>query len=693
MWLLKFGEDKMIKMNSKWKVIVALIVSLFLWSFSCANFVLFQSHSKGGEIEYKIGYFIISLLYSLLIFGIGGFKFKFNEKSGKIIPICAYILTMLGCMHISILFSDGFTGGAFLYLLNIVFYLFFAGFGLMISGSMRVSAIVALSVSFIYNCISFIIYSFRGNSLMPTDFMAITTAMNIASQYKFKLKYQLITASIYAVAHLMIAIKFPIKLEFKNKWWILRLCGLGTAIISALLIVCVDYSHYDVSVYDQHRANYEHGSAVGFYVNATKMGLKQTKNYSPETIDEKLLAYDIKESNTKNKPNIIVVMNESFADLKAVGDFKTNIDYMPYFNSLKKNTIKGETLVSPFGGYTCNSEYEFITGMNTGLLSAQSIPYMHMINRKMPYTLNTHMKQLGYNVTAIHPYYQNGWNRNVVYDYLGFDEFLSLGDFNKAGFDLEYVRNYIGDKSNYQMILNRLYQKESGEKEFIFNITMQNHGGYSIKEFDNEVKIENLNGNYPLTEQYLTLIKRSDEALEWFLNELKKFKEPVIVAMFGDHQPSVEEEFYEELYGKDLDDLTDEELSRRYITPFMIWANFDIKEEENIKTSPCFLSNKIMEVAKLPKSRVQLYLDDLKTEVMQLNPLGYYDNEGIWHSHKDCEELEHYYNIQYSLLNGENLNYDFVIHDREYDILGNYILSPRYLFKDEQDEIFAKYKQ
>ena len=100
-----------------------------------------------------------------------------------------------------------------------------------------------------------------------------------------------------------------------------------------------------------------------------------------------------------------------------------------------------------------------------------------------------------------------------------------------------------------------------------------------------------------------------------------------------------------------------------------------------------------MDTARLPKSRVQLYLDDLKTEVAQLNPLGYRDSEGIWHEHEDCSELTHYYDIQYSLLNGENLNYDFILYNREYDILGNYILSPYYLFKDEADAILSEYNK
>lgn len=677
------------RINGKWKFVIALAISLFMLSFSCANFDLFRVKS-GDTTHLKIGYFINAILYSVLIFIVGGFRFQMKRRTRKIVSIVAFCYSMLGTVNISIMFSDGFTGDLGLYLLNLLFYIAFAGIALGITGNFRASVMVALSISFIFNCISFIVYSFRGNSLMPTDFMAFKTAMSVASQYKFKLKYQLITSVVMTIFHFMVAYKFPIRVNFNRKALKTRLAGVLAAIISFVTIFCVDFTVYDVSVYDQHAANKSNGSAVAFYANAIKMGLKESDGYSAENVDNRFLAYGLENVAFAKRPNIIVIMNESYSDLSVVGEFETNIDYMPYFRSLKKDTIKGEVLVSPFGGYTCNSEYEFLTGMNTGLLSAQAIPYMHMIDSKLPYSFNTHLKQLGYNTTAMHPYYKSGWNRTNVYQYMEFDEFIGLDGFENK----EYLRSYVSDTSNYRNVLDKLYNKESSEREFIFNITMQNHGGYEESDFPPEVKITSMEGYYPQTEQYLTCMLHSDIALKEFLTELKKFKEPVIVAMFGDHQPAVEEEFYEELYGvEDLDDLSDEELSKRYITPFMIWANFDIKEAQDIKTSPCFLSNMIMDTARLPKSRVQLYLDDLKTEVTQLNPLGYRDPEGIWHEHKDCTELKHYYDIQYSLLNGENLNYDFILYDREYDILGNYILSPYYLFKDEADAILSEYNK
>lgn len=678
-----------VTVNGRLKFGLSLAFALFMWSFSCANFVLFKVHN-GSE---QLMSFIMSLVCSGLIFVLGGFKFEMNEKQRKIVGIAAYVISLLGAMNISVPFYGAYFGGFFLYFVNVAFYGVFAGIALMLTGSMKVSAVCALAVSYIYNAVSFIIYSFRGSPLMPTDFMAIGTAMGVAAQYKFKLKYEIISATTLAIVHFMIACKFTIKLNLKGRRWIAHASGIVAAVLLALFVTNVDYSYYDVSVFSQRNANRDHGSAVGFYVNATKMGLEKKDDDSAVSVNDRLSAYDANVTDLKNKPNVIVIMNESFSDLSYVGDFTTNQEYLPFFNSLKKNTIKGHTLVSPFGGMTCNSEYEFLTGMNTGLFDSQTIPYMHIIDSKMPYSLVSHMENLGYSSKAIHPYYAKGWQRNIIYDYLGFDDFISIEDFEVLNTENEYIRKYIIDRCDYRTMLNQLYAKEDGEKAFIFNITMQNHGGYDYEEFEPDVLIESMQGTYPKAEQYLSCVRQSDLALSELLTELENYDEPVVVAMFGDHFPAVEDEFFEELYGKSLDDLTDEERTRMYSTPFMIWANFDIDEAEDVKTSPCFLSNKIMEVAGLPKSCVQLYLDDIQQDVMQLNPFGYYDNDGVWHKKEDCEELDNYYDLQYLLLNGENLNYDFAIYGRSYDIIGKYVLSPKYIFKDEADAIIADYNK
>ena len=103
-------------------------------------------------------------------------------------------------------------------------------------------------------------------------------------------------------------------------------------------------------------------------------------------------------------PNIIAIMNESFSDLNVVGDLQTSEDYMPFIRSMTKNTIKGQLMVSPFGGYTCNTEFEFLTGLSMGVLPRGSVPYLQYVAKQYPFSLPSHLDELGYMSVAVHPY-------------------------------------------------------------------------------------------------------------------------------------------------------------------------------------------------------------------------------------------------------------------------------------------------
>ena len=152
---------------------------------------------------------------------------------------------------------------------------------------------------------------------------------------------------------------------------------------------------------------------------------------------------------TKQTPNVIAVMNESFSDLSVLGDFKTNQDYMPFYHSLKKNTIKGNMYMSSFGGQTANSEFEFLTGSSMAFLPGGSVAYQYQVKDELG-SLTTTLKEQGYQgMKALHPYLASGYNREVVYPLLGFSDFLSDVDFKEP----EMLRRFISDKENYKKVI------------------------------------------------------------------------------------------------------------------------------------------------------------------------------------------------------------------------------------------------
>lgn len=205
--------------------------------------------------------------------------------------------------------------------------------------------------------------------------------------------------------------------------------------------------------------------------------------------------------------------------------------------------MKGSLSVPVFGSLTSNSEFEFLTGDSVSLLPANSIAYQFNV-KPNTYSLVSTLKSQGYETVAMHPYPKENWNRQECYRNMGIDEFLDIEDYEGS----ELLRNYVSDRADYEKLIEKVESKENpDDKLFLFNVTMQNHGGYETlyDNFDQEVWLTGeLKGKYPKADQYLSLMKRSDEALEYLLSYFEKSQEPTMIVLFGDHQPSVEDEFF-----------------------------------------------------------------------------------------------------------------------------------------------------
>ena len=322
-------------------------------------------------------------------------------------------------------------------------------------------------------------------------------------------------------------------------------------------------------------------------------------------------------------------MNEAFSDLSMVGDFTTNQDYMPFIHNLTEDTIKGSLYMSIFGSGTCNSEFEFLTGNTMAFLQNGIIAYTQVVKDKLP-NLTYTLKQQGYkgNV-ALHPYLASGWNRPEVYGYMGFEHFYSESDFTNP---LMY-RKYISDQSDVEKIIELYEDRKNTSKPFyLFNVTMQNHGGFdkSYSNFTNDVQITDNHKNEQ-AEQYLSLIKKTDEAFEYLVDYFSGVDEPTIIVMFGDHQPAVTSRFYDSILGKSSDELTSEELMKKYQTPFIIWANYDIEETTIEKMSANYLSAYVLQEAGLKMTPYQKFLMKLYKKLPVISAMGAYDADGYYY--------------------------------------------------------------
>ena len=112
-----------------------------------------------------------------------------------------------------------------------------------------------------------------------------------------------------------------------------------------------------------------------------------------------------------------------------------------------------------------------MTGNSMANLGSGVYPYT-IYNMETTGNLAEQFKSLGYSTTAMHPNHATNWNRENVYKDFGFDQFLSINDFQGA----DTLRGMVTDQATYDKILELLDQ--NADPQFIFDVTMQNHSGY-----------------------------------------------------------------------------------------------------------------------------------------------------------------------------------------------------------------------
>ena len=358
---------------------------------------------------------------------------------------------------------------------------------------------------------------------------------------------------------------------------------------------------------------------------------------------------------TVTNPNIIAIMCESYANLETIADYTTNKEVTPFYDNASDNVIKGNLYVSTYGGGTANTEFEFLTGNSMAFLPNGSIPYQQYIDSPTG-SLAQILKSRGYSTIAVHPYLASGWNRTSVYSKLGFDDFLSIDDFTNPS----YMRGYISDQCSYNKLIELYENKPKGQPIFLFNVTMQNHGGYINKyaNFTEDISLTEFPGEFPETEQYLSLIHQSDAALKNLIDYFSTVDEPTVICFFGDHLPNMKNNFYETILGENLTDLSAEEMLKLYQTPFLIWANYDINEQQINKISANYLSTLLMQTANIDLPDYNQYLSSLYQTFPVIDAMAVIDSKGNTYQTTDSapgkEAIKAYSILQYNNLFDKN---------------------------------------
>ncbi len=512
----------------------------------------------------------------------------------------------------------------------------------------------------------YFIASFKGAAILPNDLFVLGTAAAVSGGYTYVLGGGvaislacLLLAS--AVGCLVMPESVP---SAKGKRRVAVNLGAAAALLVALVGVVTIPSYFDdlgVQMKYWYSLDYyrKQGFLTSFIAVAQDLPIDKPEGYTEEDAEELKKAYaatydetlgasegrlEAVEQFDETKPTVICIMNETFSDLTCLDGAAWGYDGPARYNALDDRLATGDLAVSVLGGGTCNSEFEFLTGVSLAYVGDGKYPYSLYDLSDAP-SLAEQFSELGYSTTAMHPNYASNWNRDRVYRALGFDRFLSIDDFQGD----EVFHSGISDEETYNKILELLDGDEG--PQFIFDVTMQNHSAYDQNNIG-DVPQYHVDGvsdydNARLSE-YLACIDESDRALSEFLAKLEQLDRPVVVVFFGDHQPALSQIVNDALYPQEKDEFTHNR--RIYETTYSIWANYDVagndQTSERMDASPAYLGAMTAEMIGAPLTDFQKAQLVTREEVPAVSLVGLETSDGTWLSTVESSDLpEAYYDL------------------------------------------------
>ena len=598
-----------------------------------------------GALYYILGYKVQSFplltitLLSLFVFLVSSIKLFWNNKELSLFTCFHHMVWLSPCIfYIVFEYINGYIYSIdwdFIILNMILVYSLYA-FVYLIFNTFVVFGILN-TILYIFAVINYFVIQFRGDSIKFWDLWAIDTASTVIKNYTFTLTPAMAIGLVFLFLFFLLC---AYKCKNFNSKKGNSLYRIAVAFAEALLILTtfleVIFPKLPAIDFWEIEKNYQkNGYFCTTLMFARHMKLNKPKNYSKSLISQiEQRVISTRPAGEATPDNIIVIMNESFSNLQALHSFETNQPVIPFWESLNTNVIKGDVYVPAFGGGTAKSEYEALTGNSSHFLPPGNVAYETVV-KKEENGLCSVLKEQGFHTIAIHPYEGKNWNRDDVYSFMGFDKFITIDDFN--GYDK--LRDYISDLGNYQKIIECYESKSKDEKLFIFNVTMQNHGGYEITNGDIPLEIEAVGKDNDILNRYLSLVRKSDDALEYLLTYFSQQPENTMILFFGDHLPALPISTYEDFSETAYSELNSS--MKLYRTPFIIWTNYVTELPQIRQISSNYLSSLLLYSANLNMTTYQKFLLTLSSQLPVIGPLGCYDSKGNYYPYDQLpEELQ-----------------------------------------------------
>lgn len=566
-------------------ILIWVCLSIIVNILMCIN-LLEEKHVPFYGIISRKGLLLAQIVADLGIAAICLCGFYLAKKRTKL-----YTAVMVGVSPlVNICIMEGITGHltelnrdafwinvAAAYCIQLMFLLFFQ--------KVKTAVILQSVILPVIGLVQYYVYAFRGRSFMLSDLWTIDTAAEVAGGYSYGIHFASGLALLLAAG-----------------WIFLISCCAGyrwkkLALLRKIVVVCLLAGGFfylsDEGLVSHHKSlelrmwnvdkNYrKKGMLLTLASQVQYLTADKPKGYSVgevEAIAEKYVdAYETAEESKLSgdkdvvvPQNIIVIMNESLADLCVYSAYDKIPSVTPYIDSMEEHVRKGWLSVPVFGGGTANTEYEVLTGNCMAFWNDWTIAYQVYAQEK-EYGLASTLKEQGYHTIAMHPYRPLNYNRKAVYEHMGFDEFYANKNWDSAY--AKKIRRFVSDQSCYDYVIDMFEKKAPKEKMFSFLVTMQNHAPYTAQNFVPSVKLDT-EQDYPETEQYLSLVQESDRAFRNLIEYFERVDDPTMIVMFGDHHPNLQDGFYDMIAGQYSvqDDKTYKR--ERTMTPYVVWTNYE----------------------------------------------------------------------------------------------------------------------
>lgn len=460
---------------------------------------------------------------------------------------------------------------------------------------------------------------YLGDPLYPTDFLYSRQIMELMPLLVRERPW---TAVGIVVAALMAAgLLFWIWRFWRRRVRVLSLRGrlmrLAVAVPAlAFFVSIMDYATFSWTrdrlqiipmMWDQKENYNSNGFALAFALNVPMAKVAAPEGYSADAIGK--IAEPMKPVASAvpvEKPDIIIVMSESFWDPTLLPGVKITPDPIPTVREVRS----GHIFSPEFGGMTANVEFEALTGFSNAFLPYGSIPYQQYVRAPMP-SLATFLRSEGYDTRAFHPFGGWFWNRTPVYEAFGFDRFQDeeeIGNLAKRG-------PLVSDAALTEEIIK---EADSSEHPFFyFAVSLQSHGPYEPNRYPDATHQVDVNASAHTRgsiQTYAEGISDADKGLKRLIEWASKRERPTVIAMFGDHLPPLGPAYVETGFLKDNVPERREPVDALALhreTPLVVWSNKTGPQKDLGDISPAFLPYFVLKTAGISHPYYTGFLADM----------------------------------------------------------------------------------